>query len=63
MSEPTVSVTMAEPMSADELWNSIMTVDDFVELLAGQPKDPFQTEHIEDLDFHANALKWGFITK
>lgn len=53
----------AVKMSADELWDSIMTVDDFVELMALQPKEPYPTEYVESIDIRADAFKWGFCTK
>lgn len=50
-------------MTAEEFWDSLMTVDDFVELMAQQPKEPYPTEHIEELNIRANAVKWGFCSK
>lgn len=60
---PTVSIIKSTPMSADELWDSIMTVDDFVELMACSPKEPYPTEHLESINIRANAVKWGFCAK
>lgn len=60
---PTVSANISAPMSADELWASLMTVDDFVELMARTPKEPYPTEYVEYIDIRANAFKWGFCTK
>lgn len=58
------------PITADELWDSLMTVDDFVELLALQPKEPYihdiaEMEYYDELrkEIHDTAVKWGFISK
>lgn len=32
-------------ITADELWDSLMSIDDFIELMASQP-----TKHIEETD-------------
>ena len=37
------------PISAEEFWDSLMTVDDFVELIL----DRTSNEHIEDIEIHA----------
>ena len=67
---PTVSVTKSAPMSADELWASLMTVDNFVDLMALQPKEPYlhdisEMEYYDDLrkEINDTAVKWGFCTK
>lgn len=37
------------PITVEEFWDSLMTVDDFVELILDRtPKD-----HIDDIDIHA----------
>lgn len=60
---PTVTANISAPMSANELWDSLMTVDDFVELLARTPKEPYPTEYVESIDIRADAFKWGFCAK
>lgn len=39
------------PITADELWDSLMSINDFIELMASQPKNPYLTEQIEEIDF------------
>ena len=60
---PTVSVNKSAPMSAEDLWAELMTIDDFVELMALQPKEPYPTEYVESIDIRADAFKWGFCAK
>ena len=67
---PTVSANISAPMSADELWDSLMTVDNFVELMALQPKEPYihdfsEMDYYDDLrkEINDTAVKWGFVSK
>lgn len=67
---PTVTVTKFAPITADELWDSLMTVDNFVELMALQPKEPYLHD-ISEMEYYDNlrkeindtAVKWGFVSK
>ena len=67
---PTVSANISAPMSADELWDSIMTIDNYVELMSLQPKEPYlhdisEMEYYDELrkEIHDTAVKWGFVSK
>ena len=48
------------PITVDQFWNELMSVDDYVELMARTPKEPYPTEHVESIDIRADAFKWGF---
>lgn len=37
------------PISVEEFWDSLMSVDDFIELML----DRATNEHIDDIDIHA----------
>lgn len=67
---PTVTVTKSAPMSAEDIWASVMTIDDYVELMALQPKPPYihdiaEMEYYDELrkEIHDTAVKWGFVSK
>lgn len=64
------TVTKSAPLSADELWHELMSVDDFIELMARQPKQPYmhdisEMEYYDDLrkEINDTAYKWGFVPK
>ena len=48
------------PITVEEFWDSLMSIDEFVELMASTPKKTFPTEHVEEIDIRSDSFQWGF---